>query len=79
MVFGVQWLKSLGPIIWDFNTLIMKFTVANKCQTLFGSAARQVQVATKKQNARWGNSASSTCTLLMTSINKPVNKECFKN
>ena len=23
MVLGVQWLKSLGPILWDFTTLTM--------------------------------------------------------
>jgi predicted aspartyl protease len=24
-VLGVNWLSSLGPIIWDFNNLIMQF------------------------------------------------------
>jgi hypothetical protein len=25
VIIGVQWLKSLGPIVWDFATLTMAF------------------------------------------------------
>ena len=25
MVLGIQWLKSLGPILWDFSALQMEF------------------------------------------------------
>lgn len=25
MVLGVHWLKTLGPIVWDFLLMIMKF------------------------------------------------------
>jgi hypothetical protein len=25
VILGVQWLKSLGPIVWDFTTLTMAF------------------------------------------------------
>ena len=38
-----------------------------------------MKLATKKQNARWGPSATNTCTLLLTSINYPGSEECLKN
>ena len=25
LVLGVQWLKDLGPIVWNFETLVMQF------------------------------------------------------
>jgi len=25
MMLGIQWLKSLGPILWDFSALKMEF------------------------------------------------------
>ena len=25
MVLGIQWLKSLGPILWDFSALQIEF------------------------------------------------------
>jgi hypothetical protein len=39
MVFGIQWLVSLGSIIWNFKALTMKFTIANKIVLLQGLVA----------------------------------------
>ena len=39
MVFGIQWLVSLGSIIWNFKALTMKFTIANKIVLLQGLMA----------------------------------------
>lgn len=36
MVLGVKWLKSLGPIIWDFSQLTMKFMHEGKGVELVG-------------------------------------------
>jgi hypothetical protein len=30
IVLGIQWLKSLRPILWDFSALIMKFQQGGK-------------------------------------------------
>lgn len=29
-VLGVQWLRTLGPVLWDFDKLYMKFMKDNK-------------------------------------------------
>jgi hypothetical protein len=30
MVLGVDWLSTLGPILWDFIELTLKFTLQNR-------------------------------------------------
>lgn len=36
MVLGVQWLKTLDPITWDFNTLEMSFNMGKQRVALQG-------------------------------------------
>ena len=36
VVLGVQWLRTLGPILWDFLKLQMAFTIMNKPRRLQG-------------------------------------------
>lgn len=36
LILGVQWLKSLGPILWDFERLQMEFTLNGRKMTLRG-------------------------------------------
>ena len=37
MVLGIQWLVELGPIVWDFKNLIMKFIVDGRKFMLRGA------------------------------------------
>lgn len=37
LILGVQWLKSLGPILWDFDRLQMKFTISGRKILLRGA------------------------------------------
>jgi len=30
MVLGIHWLRSLGPILWDFSKLTMEFSLFTK-------------------------------------------------
>ena len=36
MVLGVQWLKGLGPVKWDFNRLVMEFDFGGRHHVLKG-------------------------------------------
>lgn len=36
MVLGVQWYKTLGPITWDFDKLVMQFMMGSRRVTLSG-------------------------------------------
>lgn len=36
MVLGVQWLSTLGPVLWDFQNLRMQFTVMGQTHVLKG-------------------------------------------
>ena len=37
MVLGIQWLAELGPTLWDFNNLRMKFIVDGRKFVLRGA------------------------------------------
>ena len=36
VVFGAQWLRTLGPILWDFAELSMQFSINAQKHTLRG-------------------------------------------
>ncbi|XP_026383353.1 uncharacterized protein LOC113278833 [Papaver somniferum] len=43
-VLGIQWLHTLGPIIWDFNKLSMKFKFLNDDIVLYGDNSSSVLI-----------------------------------
>ena len=45
MVLGVQWLRTLGPITWDFDKLVMKFMFGQKRVTLNGITPGSIREA----------------------------------
>lgn len=48
IVLGVQWLKTLGPIIWDFQTLSMEFTYEGRRHVLKGPTQSSIKVVKGK-------------------------------
>ena len=53
MVLGVQWLKTLGEIKWDFKKLRMEFEVHGKKHVLRGSTTQgelRLSVVSKWEN-----------------------------
>ena len=78
LVLGVQWLRTLGPIVWDFIKLSMQFTIQEQQFTLYGVKAEAIRLATRKQATKLGNTAKGTCTLLLTSIIQKVGTNMTK-
>ncbi|OMO81357.1 Retrotransposon gag protein [Corchorus olitorius] len=65
MVLGIQWLQSLGPIWWDFNLLLMKFSIDNVLHQLQGLKATEMSLFTDKQASRASVPGKSLYTLLL--------------
>ena len=72
LVLGVQWLRTLGPIVWDFAALTMHFTMGTQNVTLQGMAAGSVHIATKKQASKLNYTSKGRCALLMTTVSEPT-------
>ncbi|KAJ8753628.1 hypothetical protein K2173_025619 [Erythroxylum novogranatense] len=49
VVLGTQWLRTLGPIIWDFSKLLMKFVMKGQEVILQGSTIPENQVISNCQ------------------------------
>ena len=65
VVLGIQWLRTLGPIIWDFSALSMQFDYQGQKITLRGLQSGVIHYASKKQLSRMSVSAyKGTGTLL---------------
>lgn len=52
VVLGVQWLKSLGPILTDYSTLTMKFIYGGKLIELSGARAQNLDHISPSQLRR---------------------------
>lgn len=53
MVFGIQWLETLGPITWDFKKLEMKFILGNKKIQLLGIQKGSVREVKATRVHKW--------------------------
>jgi len=43
MILGVQWLSTLGPILWDFEKLIIEFNHQGKQVVIKGNQPTTIQ------------------------------------
>ena len=69
IVLGVQWLRELGPITWDFSNLTTKFSKKNQNITLQGMKEGTVHLASKRQVGKMISSFKGGCRLLLTHVN----------
>lgn len=69
MVLGIQWLVTLGPILWDFSQLQMEFTHLGRKVLLRGLNPSTLKLISNKQaNKLLQNSSESTLKCMGTFI-----------
>lgn len=52
VVLGVQWLVTLGPILWNFSAFSMQFQMGSKWVTLQGAHFNKIEMLNSKQGAK---------------------------
>ncbi|OMO56102.1 Retroviral aspartyl protease [Corchorus olitorius] len=65
VVLGVEWLSLLGPILWDFSTLTMQFSVDGKQHHLQGIQAGSLQLMSTKDATRLSSTICNTLAMIL--------------
>lgn len=65
LILGIQWLKSLGPILWDFNKLQMEFSIKGKKFLLRGAKISGVKLVNNKSLSQAVQHGAKLCFLYM--------------
>ncbi|MCH88177.1 hypothetical protein A2U01_0009060, partial [Trifolium medium] len=67
LILGIQWLKSLGPILWDFDKLQMEFTTLGRKFVLRGAKIPSFKLVNNKSFAEAVHKDAKLCFLSLTS------------
>ena len=66
MVLGVQWLITVGPILWDFQQLTMQFSIGDRMIKWQGLLSGRLFIMTKKQSSKLSvMEGKGTCALML--------------
>lgn len=68
LVLGVQWLKSLGQIVWDFNKLQMEFTIDGRKCMLRSAKPPSTKLINNKKLTRSVHEGAEICFLYLNSV-----------
>ncbi|KAF8402565.1 hypothetical protein HHK36_010651 [Tetracentron sinense] len=83
VVLGAQWLRTLGPILWDFANLWMKFTANEKDITIQGMTEPQTKFIKSTQAQHEIRNGASCAVLYMCSAGveskEPTNPELLQS
>ncbi|GAU32562.1 hypothetical protein TSUD_218200 [Trifolium subterraneum] len=71
LILGIQWLKSLGPILWDFEKLQMEFNTHGRKFVLRGAKDTGIKLINNKTLSQAVHQGAELCFLSMES---PSNK-----
>lgn len=65
LILGIQWLKSLGPILWDFEKLQMEFTTQERKFVLRGAKSPTIKLVNNKSYAQAVQQGAQMCFLTL--------------
>lgn len=68
MVLGIQWLKTLGPIQWDFTKLTMQFKVGGQELCLQGAPQSKLRVLKGEPSCKFLEEAAQLCIMQVTDL-----------
>ncbi|XP_058754567.1 uncharacterized protein LOC131627728 [Vicia villosa] len=63
LILGIQWLKSLGPLLWDFDKLQMEFSTNGRKFVLRGAKTPSFKVINNKSFAQVVHKGAEMCFL----------------
>jgi hypothetical protein len=66
LILGIQWLKSLGPILWDFDKLQMEFSTHGRKVVLRGAKTPSLKLINNKSFAKVLQQGAELCFLSVT-------------
>ena len=72
IIFGVQWLKMLGPVLTNYNTLVMQFFYQDRLVVLQGEHETQLGYLTHNQLRRICRHQSDTSYFHITMLTDPM-------
>lgn len=61
MVLGIQCLRTLGQILWDFNKLLMRFEVGDISLILEAVSPGKLKIEEGEPNCKMRNYAGQVC------------------
>ena len=65
LILGIQWLNSLGPILWDFSKLQMDFSIDGK---RWGAKPSRIKLINNKIFTHYVEQSAQMCFLYMDSL-----------
>lgn len=71
LILGIQWLKTLGPILWDFAKLQMEFTTNGRKFTLRGAKTPPLKLINNKSFAQAVQKGAELCFLNVANVDYP--------
>lgn len=63
MVFGIQWLSTLGTVMWDFNQLHMEFSYKGRPHILWGIQPKRLAMPGKDKLTKEMEGSAQICLL----------------
>lgn len=76
MVLGIQWLRTLGSIQWDFNKLEMWFTFQGQKVCLKGNSQPKLKVMDKAPSSKMLKNAAQLYFLQLSEVDKVITEKC---